>query len=87
MGKRTNSALHGDVLIKTAAWREERVKARDGRRSRGERSGTALPEGSGVSVSVVTLDSALPFLEIQKETTGRVRVEVSTKDSSQHRFY
>lgn len=41
----------------------------------------------GAYVSVVTLDAAFSFLEIQKEITGQVDVEVSTTDSSQRCFY
>lgn len=43
--------------------------------------------GRGAYVSVVTLDAAFSFLEIQKEITGQVDVEVSTTDSSQRCFY
>lgn len=93
MGKGTTLALTGDMLIQTAAdVRTVQRRAQQGggcRSPRSEGAGAALPEerGGGAYVSVVTLDAAFSFLEIQKEITGQVDVEVSTTDSSQRCFY
>lgn len=94
MGKGTTLALTGDMLIQTAAdVRTVQRRAQQGGgcgSPRGEGAGAALPEergGEGAYVSVVTLDAAFSFLEIQKEITGQVDVEVSTTDSSQRCFY
>lgn len=95
MGKGTTSALTGDMLIQTAAdGRPDGSEACSaGRRVRvsPRRGSWCSPPGraggEGAYVSVVTLDAAFSFLEIQKEITGQVDVEVSTTDSSQRCFY